>query len=151
MTTLPAQWTVTAVNAVRKNVINEKSADHCERNANAEPNNVGTKLADNDHGLKAKRYVFNFINVPVVEVEVVALGVAAVGEKVVVVQLAAVVLLKFFIILFVGNLPLDVANGSVTAEPLLMGLLAFSLLVRFLNKVSIAESFSAVALAIDIF
>ncbi|KAI9585390.1 hypothetical protein GQX74_001237 [Glossina fuscipes] len=70
---LPAQCTVTTVNAVRKNVINEKSADHCERNARAEPSNVGTKLADNDHGLKAKRYVFNFMNVPVVEVAAVVL------------------------------------------------------------------------------
>lgn len=31
------------------------------RYASAEPNSVGTKLADNDHGLNASRYVLSFI------------------------------------------------------------------------------------------
>lgn len=45
--------------------MNVKKLNSCgvdERYASAEPNNVGTKLADNDHGLNASRYVLSFMN-----------------------------------------------------------------------------------------
>lgn len=59
--TLPAQCTVMTVKMVSRNVSRLKSYTPGERYASAEPNSVGTRLADSDHGLSASRYVLIFI------------------------------------------------------------------------------------------
>lgn len=52
---------MTTVNTVKMNVKKLNPCGVDVRYASAEPNNVGTKLADSDHGLNASRYVLSFI------------------------------------------------------------------------------------------
>lgn len=52
---------MTTVNTVKMNVKKLNPCGVDVRYASAEPNNVGTKLADSDHGLNASRYVLSFM------------------------------------------------------------------------------------------